>query len=185
MAEYPLDHQSSPSPTSFAYLLADVWWSLYPSGEVPRYQVLQTTLGGPILEYHAKVYMAVTLLTGVRTYTFQGGHTSTPECAIQLAALSALSSLRHQESVMHQNRAFHFYPIWAGTSQQVRFPRPLAEADAAVTSMSRYMVAEYSLIVELSREARLARRALAATFVATTPPPVPSASGDPSMDRSA
>ena len=54
-----------------------------------------------------------------------------------------------------------------------------------LVGMSRYMVAEYSLIVELSREARLARRALAATFVATTPPPVPSASGDPSMDRSA
>ena len=95
MAEYPLDHQSSPSPTSFAYLLADIWWSLYPSGEVPRYQVLQTPLEGPVLEYHAKVFMAVNLPIGTRTYNFHGGYASTPDRAVQLAAMVGLTGLRH------------------------------------------------------------------------------------------
>ena len=185
MAEYPLDHLSSPSPTSFAYLLADVWWSLFPNGEVPRYQVLQTSLRGPVLEYHAHVFMAVHLSIGMRTYNFQGGHASTPDRAIQLAALAGLTGLRHQESAMHQNRAFHFYPTLATIPQQVRFPRPLAEADAAVIGMSRYMIAEYALIVELARDARHARRALAAALASSTPPPAPLASGNPSLDRSA
>src|SRR4051812_15245910 len=58
MAEYPLDHLSSPSPTSFAHLLADVWWTLYPIAEIPRYQVTPTTIGGSMLEYSAKVLMS-------------------------------------------------------------------------------------------------------------------------------
>ena len=185
MAEYPVGYQSDLSPASFAYLLADVWWSLFPNGEVPRYQVLQTSLGGPILEYHAKVFMAVNLPIGTRTYNFQGGHASTPDRAIQLAALAGLTGLRHQESAMQQNRAFHFYPTLATIPQQVRFPRPLAEADAAVISMSRYMIAEYALIVELVRDANHARRALVAALASLTPPPAPAAFSDPSLDRSA
>src|SRR4051812_25722521 len=77
---------------------------------------------------------------------------------------SYLLGLRHQESAMQQNRAFHFYPTLGATLQQVRFPRPLAEADAAVISMSRYMIDEYALIVDLVRDARDARRALPAAL---------------------
>ena len=70
MAEYPVGYQGSSPPTNFDYLLADVWWTLYPSGEVPRYQVSQTPLGGQIVEYRANVFMSVNLPIGVRTYNF-------------------------------------------------------------------------------------------------------------------
>ena len=86
---------------------------------------------------------------------------------------------------MQENRAFHFYPTLATTPRRVGFSRPLAEDDVAVIGMSRYMIAEYALIVELVRDARHARRAIAAALASSTPPPAPSASGDPSLDRSA
>src|SRR3954464_9937743 len=101
MAEYPVGYTGSLSATNFDYLLADVWWTLYPSGEVPRYQVSQTPIGGQLLEYRANVYV---------TATIQGGPGSTPDRAIQLAALAGLLGLCHRESAMRQNRAFHFYP---------------------------------------------------------------------------
>ena len=129
MAEYPVGYQASSSPTNFDYLLADVWWTLYPSGEVPRYQVSQTPLGGQIFEHRANVFMSANLPIGMRTYNFQGRPTSTPDRAIQLAALAGLLGLRHQESAMQQNRAFHFYPTLGATPQQVRFPRPLGTAN--------------------------------------------------------
>ena len=86
---------------------------------------------------------------------------------------------------MQQNRAFHFYPTLGTIPQQVRYPRPLAEVDGAVISMSRYMIGEYALIVGLVHDARDARRALAAALALSTPPLAPSASNNPSLDRSA
>ena len=124
MAEYPVGYTGSSSPTNFDYLLADMWWSFYPSGELPRYQVTQTPIGGQLLEYRARVYLTATVPTGVHSYNLQGGPGSTPDRAIQLAALAGLLGLRHQESVMQQSRAFHFYPTLGATPQQVRFPRP-------------------------------------------------------------
>src|SRR4051812_21717382 len=56
---------------------------------------------------------------------------------------------------MQQNCAFHFYPTLGATPQQVRFPHPLAEADAAVITMSRYMIAQYVLLVNLVHDARM------------------------------
>ena len=82
MAEYPLDHISFPSPTSFAHLLADVWWTLYPNGDISLYQVTLIPIGGSMLEYRAKVLIAVNLPIGMRTYDFQGGFAPTPNCAI-------------------------------------------------------------------------------------------------------
>jgi len=183
MAEYPVGYTGSSSPTNFDYLLADVWWSLYPSGELPRYQVTQTPIGGQLLEYRASVSMTASVPTGVRSYNFQGGPGSTPDRAIHLAALAGLIGLRHQESAMQQSRAFHFYPTLGATPQQVRFPRPLAEADAAVITMSRYMTAQYALLVELIRDARDARRALAAALSLSTAPPTPATSGNPPSDQ--
>src|SRR3954469_12072552 len=153
MAEYPMGYTGSSSATNFDYLLADVWWTLYPSEELPRYQVSLTPIGGQLLEYRANVYVAATIPIGVRSYNFQGGPASTPDRAIQLAALAGLLGLCHQESAMQQNRAFHFYPSWGATPQQVRFPLPLAEADAAMIAMSRYMITQYALLVELVRDA--------------------------------
>src|ERR1043165_8842951 len=162
MAEYPVGYAGSSSATNFDYLLADVWWTLYPSGELPRYQVAQTPIGRQLLEYRASVYLTALVPTGVCSYHFQGGPGSTPDRTIQLAALAGLLGLRHQESAMQQNRAFHFYPTFGVTPQQVRFPRPLAEADAAVITMSRYLISQYALLADLVHDARDSRRALAA-----------------------
>src|SRR3954471_2521116 len=98
MAEYPVGYAGSSSATNFDYLIADVWWTLYPSGELPRYQVYQTPIGGQLLEYRASVFMTSTVRTGVHTYNFQGGPGSTPDRAIQLVALAGLLGLRHLES---------------------------------------------------------------------------------------
>ena len=86
---------------------------------------------------------------------------------------------------MQENRAFHFYPTLSPTPQRIRFPSAHADADAAVVSMSRYMTAEYVLIVELVRDASHARRALAAVLASSIPPPAPSASTNPPPDGSA
>src|SRR3954469_963583 len=185
MAEYLVGYAGSSSPTNFDYLLADVWWTLYPSEELPRYQVSLTPIGGQLLEYRASVYVTATIPIGVRSYNFQGGPGSTPDHAIQLAALAGLLDLRHQESAMQQNRAFHFYPTLGETPQQVRFPRPLAEADVVVITMSRYMISQYALLVDLVRDARDARRALAAALSLSTSPPTPATLGNPPSDQNA
>src|SRR3954464_3778597 len=183
MAEYPVGYTGSSSATNFDYLLADVWWTLYPSGELPRYQVSQTPIGGPLLEYRANVYMSATIPIGVRSYNFQGGPASTLDRANQLTAMAGLLALRHQESAMHQNRAFHFYPTLGATPQLVRFPRPLAEDYAAVITMSCYMISQYALIVELVCDVRDARRALAAALSLSTSSPTPATPGNPPLDQ--
>src|SRR3954462_9315091 len=183
MAKYPMGSTGSPSATNFDYLLADVWWTLYPRGELPRYQVSLAPIRGQLFEYRASVYVAATIPIGVRSYNFQGGPASTPDRAIQLAAMAGLLGLRHQESAMHQNRALHFYPTLGATPQQVRFPRPLAEADAVVITLSRYMISQYALIVELVCDARDARRALAAALSLSTSLPPPANPGNPTSDQ--
>src|SRR3954466_16276500 len=90
MAEYPVGYAGSSSATNFDYLLADVWWTLYPSGELPRYQVSQTRSGGQLLEYRASVYLTALVPTGAGDFNFQGGPGSTLNRAIQLAALAGL-----------------------------------------------------------------------------------------------
>src|SRR3954471_25014377 len=183
MADYPVGSTGSSTATNFDYLLADVWWTLYPSGELPRYQVSQASIGGQLFEYRANVYVAATIPIGMRSYNFQGGPASTPDRAIQLAAMAGLLGLHHQESAMHQNRAFHFYPTLGATPQQVRFPRPLAEADAAMITMSRYMISQYALIAELVRDARDARRALVVALSLSTSSPTPATPGNPPSDQ--
>ena len=95
MASVPIDYDSAPAPLSFASLLFDVWCLLYPSGEMPRYQVSQTPLAGLVLEYHANVLLSVDLPLGKRTYSLRGGYASTSECAVHLAALAGLTILHH------------------------------------------------------------------------------------------
>ena len=92
-------------------------------------------IGGQLLEYRASVYVKATIPIDVRSYNFQGGPDSTRDRAIQVAALAGLLGLCRQESAMQQNHAFHFYLTLGATPQQVSFPRPLAEADAAVITM--------------------------------------------------
>src|SRR4051812_29852709 len=128
MEAVPTDQLSLSSPLSFSYLLSKVLRCLYPSKEMPRYQVFQVLLGGSMTEYRADVFMAVNVPLGRHTYNFCGEHASTTDRAIQLATLLALTSLRHQESMMQQDRAFWLYPTLATTPRRVRFPRPPAEA---------------------------------------------------------
>src|SRR3954466_11029571 len=105
MAAVPMDQLSPSSPLSFACLLAEVWQCLYPNEEMPRYQVFQAPLGGSVLEYRADVFMEASLPLGRHTYSLHGGHVATIDRAIQLAALTGFTSLRHQESMMQQDCA--------------------------------------------------------------------------------
>src|ERR1043165_5912512 len=112
MAEYPMGYTGSSSPTNFDYLLADVWWSLYPSGELPRYQVTQTPIGGQLLEYRAHVYLTATVPTGVHSYNLQGGPGSTPDRAIQLAALAGLLGRSEEHTSELQSRGLISYAVF-------------------------------------------------------------------------
>src|SRR4051812_35565989 len=109
MAAVPTDQLSPTSPLSFAYLLAEVWHSLHPSEEMPRYQVFRVPLEASVLEYRADFFTEASLPLGKQTYSFRGGHAATTDRAIQLAALAGLTSLRHQGSMMQQNHAFRLY----------------------------------------------------------------------------
>ena len=185
MVAIPTDQLSPSSPLSFAYLLAEVWCCLHPREEMPRYQVFRTPLEGSVLEYRADVFMEASLPLGRQTFSFRGGHAATTDRAIQLAALAGLTSLRHQESTMQQNRAFRLYPTLATAPRRVRFHRAPVEADPEVINLSRYAIAVFTLVFELSNDARQARRVLAAASAPSTPPPAPSVSGDPSIDHNA
>src|SRR3954463_16360997 len=162
MVAVPTDQLSPSSPLSFGYLLAEVWRCLHPSEEMPRYQVFRVPLEGSVFEYRADVFVEASLPLGRHTYSFRGGHAATTDRAIQLAALAGLTSLRHQESTMQQNRAFHLYPTLATAPRRVRFPHSPAESDQEVINLSRYMIATFPLVFELANDARQARRALAA-----------------------
>ena len=61
---------------------------------MPRYQVFQTSLARMVLEYHANVILSVDLPLGKRTYSLHGGYASTPDRAVQLAALAGLTIIR-------------------------------------------------------------------------------------------
>src|SRR3954470_15080087 len=113
MPAVPTDQLSPSSPLSFAFLLAEVWRCLYPSEEMPRYQVFQAPLEGSVLEYRADVFMEASLPLGRHTYSFRGGHAATTSRAIQLSTFTSLTSIRHLESMMQQDRAFRLYPTMA------------------------------------------------------------------------
>jgi hypothetical protein len=142
------------------------------------YQVFQIPLAGLVLEYHANVLLSIDVPLGKRTYSLHVGYASTPERAIQLAALAGLTVLRHQESAMQENRAFHYYPTMAVTPRRVWFPPVRSDDDPAVACMSSYMIAEYVLIAELARDATRARRALGMALAPSTSPPAPSLSSN-------
>ena len=121
---------------------------------------------------------------GNRAYSFRGGYASTPDRAVQLAALASLTVFRHQERAMQENRAFQYYPTIATTPRRIRFPPVRQDDDVAIAFMSRYMIAEYVLIAELVRDANHARRALDIALAPPTPPPPPSLSSNPPSERS-
>ena len=105
----PTEFSPTPAPLSFAALLGDMWRSIFPFGDPPHYQVFQSPTGGRILEYVAHVHLSAAIPVGKRTYSIHDGYGATPERAVQLAAMVAITCLR-QESMVQENRGYQYYP---------------------------------------------------------------------------
>ena len=175
----PIEFSPTPAPLSFAALLGDMWRSIYPLGDPPHYQVFQFSAGGRIREYIAHVHLSAPIPVGKRTYSFHGGYGATPEHAVQLAAMAGITGLRHQESMVQENRAYQYYPTIVENPRRIQFPSVNPQDDPAILAMSRYMTAECLLISELVRDAIRARRLLGVALpqsppASPTPPPRPS-----------
>ena len=136
------EFSATPAPLSFAALLGDMWRSIYPLGDPPHYQVFQFSAGGRIREYVAHVHLSAPIPAGKRTYSFHGGYGTTPEHAVQLAAMARVTGLRHQESMVKENRAYQYYPTIAENPRRIQFPFVNPQDDPAILAMSRYMMVE-------------------------------------------
>src|SRR3954466_16277333 len=102
----------------------------------------------------------------------KGGPASTPEQAILYASVAALVDLRHQEVEMQANPGLSKYPTLTSMGN-VRFP-PDSACDRPDVHLSRYVVAQYELIVSLAEELARSREALASLSKAQSPPSSPS-----------
>ena len=76
----------------------------------------------------------------------------------------AITSLRHQESMVQENRAYQYYPTIIENPKRIKFPPVNPQDDLDILAMSCYMTAECLLISELVRDAIRARRSLGATL---------------------
>src|SRR3954463_12037471 len=110
-------------------------------------------------EYRGKVFLFTSSEIGSLSRSVKGGPASTPEQAILYASLDALVDLRQQEVGMQAHRCLSYYPTLAPTGQ-VLFP-PDSECDRMTVHLSRYMVAQYELIISLVEELARSREALA------------------------
>jgi hypothetical protein len=105
-----------PAPSRFAYLLFGVWCHLCPSGVMPRYLVVSITCRIDVQVSHQYILFS-------HTYCFGGRHVSTPDLAIQLAALATLTGLCYQKRAMPADPDFNRYPTLSPPFPgQVRFP---------------------------------------------------------------
>ena len=89
---YPFEYEATPS--SFPSLLRSVWLRLHPQGEDPVYQVYREELTDFVHEYRAEVFLFTSSPIGSLSRSTKGGPASTPEQAIQFAAVDALLDLR-------------------------------------------------------------------------------------------
>ena len=71
--------------------------------------------------------------------------------------MAGVTGLRHQESMVQENRAYQYYPTIAENPRQIQFPSVNPQDDPAILAMSRYMTAECRLIFELVRDTIQAR----------------------------
>src|ERR1041384_4993624 len=106
------------------------------------------------------------------TRSAKGGPASTPEQAIFYASMAALVDLRHQEVGMQAHPGLSHYPTMTPTGH-VLFP-PDSVCDRPNVHLSRYVVAQYELIVSLAEELARSREALASLSNVQSPPPPPS-----------
>src|ERR1043165_9880836 len=167
---FPFEYD--PSPAGFPTLLRRVWRWLYPQGEDPVFQVYREKLAEVVHEYRAEVFMSTNSMVGSLSRSTKGGPASTPEQAIFYASMAALVDLRHQEVEMQTHPGLSHYPTMTSMGH-VLFP-PDSACDRPDVHLSRYVVAQYELIVSLAEELACSREALASISIAQSPPPPPS-----------
>ena len=172
MAPELIPFEYNPSPASFPTLLRRVWRWLYPQGEDPVFQVYREKLADFVHEYRAEVFLHTDSMVGSLTRSAKGGAASTPEQAVFFASMAALVELRHQEVGMQNHPGPSHYPTLT-SSGHIMFP-PDSAYDRPEVHLSRYVVAQYELIVSLVEELATSREALVSLSVANSPPPPPS-----------
>ena len=122
-------------------------------------------------EYRAEVFLFTSSTVGSLSRSAKGGPASTPEQAIFYATMAALVDLRQQEVGMQSHPGLSHYPTLTPT-RQILFP-PDSECDRTTVHLSRYMVAQYELIISLAEELARSREALASISISQSPPPPP------------
>ena len=167
---YPFEYESS--PTGFPALLRRVWLRLYPHGEDPVFQVYREKLADFVHEYRAEVFLFTSSMVGSLTRSAKGGPASTPEQAVFFASMAALVHLRHQVVRMQTHPGLSHYPTMTPTGH-VLFP-PDSACDRPDVHLSRFVVAQYELIVSLVEELARSREALASLSNVQSPPSPPS-----------
>src|SRR3954466_9708928 len=172
MAPEHFPFEYDPSPSGFPALLRRVWLRLYPQGEDPVFQLYREKLADFVHEYRAEVFMFTNSRVGSLARSAKGGPASTPEKAIFYASMAALVDLRHQEVRMQTHPGLSHYPTMTSTGH-VLFP-PDSACDRPDVHLSRYVVAQYELIVSLAEELARSREALASLSNVQSPPPPPS-----------
>src|SRR3990170_7585699 len=173
MAPVPYHFQHEPEPHTFPTLLRSIWLRLYPHGEDPVYQVFREQLGESVFEYHAVAHMTATSDIGSSSRSSKGGVASTPELAIQFAAMEAITDLRFHEVEMQIHPGFFHYPTLSPMTGRVLFSPVDPACDHAAGVLSRYLNASYRIIISLAEELCRVQGALAAATPAPTPPVVP------------
>src|SRR3954466_8913519 len=171
MAPELFHFEYDPSPAGFPALLRRVWLWLYPQGEDPVFKVYRERLADFMHEYQAEVFLSASSMMGSLFRSAKGGPASTPEQAILYAAVAALVDLRHQEVEMQAHPGLSKYPTLTSMGN-VRFP-PDSACDRPDVHLSRYVVAQYELIVILAEELARSREALASLSNAQSPPSSP------------
>ena len=137
---------------TFPPLLRSVWRRLHPNGEDPVYQVYREHLVGSMYAYRAEAFMTTRSAIGSYSRSSRGGTASTPDQAIQYAAMEALTDLRHQEVEMQTHPGFFFYPTLSPSAERVQFAPDDPTSDRAADHLSRYITAAYLMILSLSEE---------------------------------
>ena len=128
-------------------------------------------LVGSVYEYHAEAFLTASSDIGSYSHSSKGGTASTPELAIQFAAMEALTDLRFHEVEMQTHPGFFHYPTLSPTTGRVLFSPVDPASDRATGVLSRYLNASYRMITSLAEELTSAREALAAIAAAQSPLP--------------
>src|SRR3990170_6859280 len=174
MAAVPYHFHHETEHHTFPALLRSVWLRLYPNGDDPVYQVFREQLGESVYEYHAVAYLTATSDIGSSSRSAKGVVASTPELAIQFAAMEAITDLRYHEVQMQIHPGFFHYPPLSPTTGRVIFSPTDPEVDRAAGVLSQYIHASYHMIISLAVELNRVQEALAAVSPAPLPgvPPV-------------